>query len=46
MEKNKEKKNFIFIDERQSQIIQKAGANGYMFLLVYLIAISFYKIVK
>ncbi len=45
MKKNNEKKNFIFLDERQSQIVQKAGANGYIFLLTYLIAISFYKIV-
>ncbi|MDI9539925.1 MAG: hypothetical protein QM204_00410 [Bacillota bacterium] len=44
MKKNKEKKNFVFLDERQSQIAQKASANGYLFLVIYLIAISIYKI--
>ncbi len=45
MKKNKEKQNFNVLDERQMQIVQKAGANGYIFLLVYLVVISFYKIV-
>jgi hypothetical protein len=45
MKKNKEKKNFIFMDERQSQIAQRASANGYIFLIIYLMVVSFYKIV-
>lgn len=28
MKNNKERKNIIFMDERQSQIAQKASANG------------------
>lgn len=40
---NKKNKNFNILDERQKQIVQKACANGYVFLLVYLIAIIVYK---
>jgi ABC-type Fe3+ transport system permease subunit len=43
MKKNKEKKNFKLLDERQNQIVQKAFANGYVFLVVYLIGIILYK---
>ncbi len=45
MKKNKEKMNIIFMDERQSQIVQKASANGYIFLIIYLVVVSFYKII-
>ncbi|MGI6607431.1 MAG: hypothetical protein ACOX1F_00415 [Erysipelotrichaceae bacterium] len=46
MNKNKESKNLLSMDERQIQIVQKACANGFVFLILYLIAIIVYKVVK